>query len=235
MKRSIYGVVSLVVLATSARAQVGHLPDRSPFVDVDYRQELTLYGGPYAAKRDPAGVAPQYGAAVGLFYAWRAGGPAYLFADLGTITTNRTVLDPRKPEATRDLGARSWPLYTADAGLSLALTGAKSYHRFIPMVRGGVGIVTDFKSVPDTGDFKFGTRFALTWGAGIRYVPGGKWQVRADWTNRLYTVSYPTSYYDPPQTTGGNPVPPILQGDVAKSRWTNNAAFTLGLSYLFSR
>jgi hypothetical protein len=235
VKRLILAVSSLGIAATSTGAQVGHDPAHSPFVDVDYRQELSLVSGPYAAKKDPAGVAPIGGSAIDLFYAWRAGGPAYLTAELGTITSHRTVLDPRKPAATRDLGARSWPLYTVDAGLSLALTGAKSYHRFIPMVRGGVGVVSDFRSEADTGDFKFGTRFALSWGAGIRWVPGGRWQVRADWTNRLYTVSYPTTYYSPPQTTGGNPVPPILANDVAKSRWTNNSAFTLGLSYLFSR
>ena len=235
MKRSILVVASLSVATISAGAQVGHDPAHSPFVDVDFRQELTLFGGPYAAKKDPAGVAPIGGSAIGVFYGWRAGGPAYLTADVGTITTHRTVLDPAKPKATRDLGTSSWPLYTANAGLSLALTGAKSYHRFMPMVRGGIGLVSDFKSEADTGGFKFGTRFALNWGAGIRWVPGGRWQLRADWLNLLYTVAYPNTYYSPPQTSGGNPVPPILSADVAKSRWTNNSAFTLGLSYLFSR
>ena len=234
MKRLIFAVATCAI-ANSAGAQVGHDPAHSPFVDVDYRQELTLFAGPYSAKKDPAGVAARGGNAMGLFYAWRAGGPAYLTGELGSISTSRTVLDPRKPVATRNLGNRSWPLYTADAGLSLALTGAKSYHRVIPMVRGGLGFVSDLKSKPDTGGFKFGTRFALTWGAGIRFVPGGRWQVRADWTNRMYTVAYPDTYYDPPQTAGGNPVPAILPTDVAKSRWTNNSALTLGLSYLFSR
>jgi hypothetical protein len=229
-------LVALVcVVARPAGAQVGHDPAHSPFVDLDYRQELTLFGGPYSAKKDPAGVAARGGSDMGLFYAWRAGGPAYLTAELGTISTSRTVLDPRKPVSTRNVGTQSWPLYTVDGGLSLALTGAKSYHRTIPMIRGGIGLVSDLKSKPDTGGFKVGTRFALTWGAGIRWVPGGRWQVRADWTNRLYSVGYPDTYYNPPLTAGGNPVPPILSSDVAKSRWTNNSALTLGLSYLFSR
>jgi len=59
--------------------------------------------------------------------------------------------------------------------------------------------------------------------------------VRADWLNLLSKVASPNNSYSPPQTSGGNPVPPILSADVAKSRWTNNSAFTLGLSYLFSR
>ena len=235
MKRLIVFVMAFGVAGHAASAQVGHDPARSPFVDVDYRQELTVFAGPYMAKRDPADVASRGGSLIGLFYAWRAGGPAYLTAELGTVTSSRNVLDPRKPAATRNLGSQSWPLYTADAGLSLALTGAKSYHRLIPMVRGGVGLVSDFKSKADTGGYRFGTRFAISWGAGIRWVPGGNWQVRADWTNRLYTMAYPNSYYSPPQTTGGNPVDPILKGDVATSRWTNNSAITLGLSYLFSR
>jgi len=78
------------------------------------------------------------------------------------------------------------------------------------------------------GGFKFGTRFAINWGAGIRWVPGGRWQVRGDITNRLYTISYPDAFYVAP--AGGTAVIPATQ---AKSFWTNNPAFTLGISRLF--
>ena len=93
---------------------------------------------------------------------------------------------------------------------------------------GGVGFVSDFHTEPDSGGFKLGTRFALNWGGGVRYVPGGRWQIRGDIKNRMYTLAYPEPYYTTP--TGGTAVVSTTQ---AKSFWTNNPTFTLGLSYLF--
>lgn len=228
-------ILAALGAASSAGAQVGYEPARSPFVDLEYRQELSLIAGPYLAKKDPAGVAPGDGTFMGVRYAWRAGGPAHIVGSLGYVNSERHVIDVFKPEATRDLGARSWPLYTADVGLSLSLTGAKSYRRLVPVVGAGLGFVSDFKANADTGGFKFGTRFAFNWGGGVRWVPGGRWALRVDVTDRMYTIAYPDAYYTIHTPSGGNPVPAVLSNDVSKSRWTNNAAITLGVSYLFSR
>jgi hypothetical protein len=89
-------------------------------------------------------------------------------------------------------------------------------------------LISDFRAKADTGGFKFGTRFAFNWGGGIRIVPGGSWQIRADVKNRMYTLGYPQTYYAVP--TGGSSVVASTQ---SKSFWLNNPAFTLGLSYLF--
>ena len=128
----------------------------------------------------------------------------------------------------RELGTVSRPLYAGDAALGMALTGARSWHGIVPEVKAGIGFVSDFRTASDSGGFKFGTRFALNWGGGIRVVPGGRFQVRGDIKNRLYTLAYPQPYYVAP--TGGTAVVPTTQ---AKSFWLNNPAFTLGLSYLF--
>ena len=93
-----------------------------------------------------------------------------------------------------------------------------------------MGVVTDFHTQPDIGDFAFGTRFAFTWGAGIRWVPGGRYQLRADITNHLYSVRYPASYYlsAPDNST-------IFTTRQSRSAWLNNPGFSIGVSYLFSR
>jgi hypothetical protein len=96
-------------------------------------------------------------------------------------------------------------------------------------VNGGVGLVSDFKKA-DVGDFRYGTRFALTWGAALRYVPGGHFQLRGDFSNRLNSITYPDAYFRAP-TGGGTP---ILTG-TDKSVWRNNPSFTIGLSYFYSR
>lgn len=223
---ALIGIVAAV--AAPLRAQVGYPPSRSPYVDLEHTQELTVVGGWFHGHRDAANVGPQSGAITGLHYEWRAGGPAHLIGEISRISSDRRVIDPFKTGAGRELGTVSRPLYTADAGLGLSLTGGKSWHRIVPELSGGVGLISDFRAKADTGGFKFGTRFAFNWGGGIRIVPGGSWQIRGDIKNRMYTLGYPQTYYSVP--TGGSSVVASTQ---AKSFWLNNPAFTLGLSYLF--
>jgi hypothetical protein len=220
-------------LAPAARAQVGHTPERSPYVDLVYRQEVTTFSGYLNTQRDPAGVAPRSGPLVGARYALYLAGPAYFTARVAYARSERTVLDPLEPAATRVvLPAASVPLLLADAGIALSLTGFKSWNRLVPEVSGGLGLVTDFRTNGDVGGFSFGTRFALSAGAGIRWAPGGRFQLRADVTDNLYRVAYPVSYYQP--ASDGTA---IFESERQQPRavWTHNPSFTLGVSYLFWR
>jgi len=223
-------LVALVCAATTARAQVGYPPAQSPYLDLTYSQEITAIVGYYFSRADPAGVAPKSAALGGVHYEWRAGGPAHITAEIARIASSRTVLDPAKPLATRDLGEQSWPVWSADVGLGMSLTGARSWHNLVPEIKAGVGLMSDFKGT-DVGDFKYGTRFALIWGAALRYVPGSsRYQLRADLTNRLSSITYPDVYF----RSAASGIPPILTGK-DKSAWRNNPALSIGISYLFSR
>jgi hypothetical protein len=231
VNRSFAPIVAAALLSSAAAvgAQVGYPPSRSPYVDLEHAQELTFIAGEYHAHRDPVNVGPQSGLLLGAHYEWRAGGPAHLTAEFARVSSDRRLINPFKPAlAGRELGQTSRPLYTGDLGLGLSLTGGKSWHHIVPEIGGGLGLISDFHAQADSGGFKFGTRFALNWGGGIRVVPGGKWQIRGDIKNRLYTIGYPQTYYVAP--IGGTAVIPQTQ---AKSFWTNNPAYTLGLSYLF--
>jgi hypothetical protein len=220
----------LFIAAATARAQVvGHTPASSPYLDLTYSQEITPIVGYYWGRGDPAGVAPQSAPLFGLRYEWRAGGPAHLTGEITRIGSQRLVVDPNKPLATRFLGDQSWPVWSADFGLGMSLTGARSWHDLVPMVKAGAGFMSDFKNSTDVGGFKYGTRFALTWGAALRYVPGGRYQIRADFTNRLTSIRYPDVYFRPTVN-----VPPVITGQ-DKSVWRNNPALSIGISYLFSR
>ena len=201
---------------------------KSPYLDLEHAQELTLIAGAFHGHRDPADVAPQGGFLVGAHYEWRAGGPALLIGELTRASSNSRSLNPFVSGTGRDLGSTSRPLYSGMVGLGLSLSGAKSWHHIVPQLSSGLGFISDFRSQPDTGGFKFGTRFALNWGGGIRWVPGGSWAVRGDISNKLYTISYPAAYFIAP--SGGAAV---VSGTQARSFWSNNPAFTLGLSRLF--
>ena len=220
-----------MVFASTATAQVGHAPAKSPFVDVEQRHELTLYGGYFSAKKDPAKVAPQSAPMLGFQYLWRASGPVNLGLGLMTVNSKRLVLDPSTPIATREVGTQSQPLYAGEAFLSVALTGERSWHHLMPMAGAGLGLITNGKDA-DVGGFKFGTRFAFPWGAGVRWIPGnGRFAMRADIKDWMYTIRFPQAYY----TSAVSSEPAILAAGTPPSRWTNNFAMTVGASISFKR
>jgi hypothetical protein len=221
--------LALVVVATTADAQVGHLPQNSPFRDLESSQELTFFGGHYRAAKDPINVAPHGGPMYGLRYEIHVGGPAFLMARWSHVNSERFPVDPTKTGAAAQLGKRSVALNLYDVNLALNLTGQKSFHHIVPVVNLGAGIATCSCKV-DPDPYTFGTPFAFSFGGGLRYVPGGRFQLRADWNNYLYQLKYPAEYYI--NTTGIGPAAPPSQ---ARSFWKNNGAFTLGASYLFFR
>ena len=209
---------------------MGYPPTRSPFVDLEYRQNISILGGYYRAKADPAGVAPQGGPVFGVQYDLGFGGPAILTTRVMTVASERTVIDPIRRADRRVLGTEQRPLTLADVGLTLALTGQRSYRGIVPLVRGGVGVVSNFGSA-DPGGFNFGTSFAFAYGLGVRYVPTGtRWSLRADLGNSLYRVRYPSTYgVTALDSTTVIPVRSSL------TRWLNNTAITAGVSYQFRR
>lgn len=225
-------IAFLALLATTPlSAQVGHLPERSPYRDLEYRQELSFFGGYFNAQRDPAGVAPRPGVQVGARYEILMGGPATFYGRLSGIRSERRRIDPAQPLATRELGVKALNLLQADVGVTANLTGRKSIWRLVPTISAGVGILSDLGSKADTGSYKFGTPFAISLGAGVRYAPGGRVQLRVDLTDHLYRIRYPQTYFASTTTSG----PAVLGSDDKDKVWTNNAGITIGASYFFYR
>jgi hypothetical protein len=227
--KSFIGALALAFVATTARAQVGHLPEHSPYRDMEASQEISFFGGHYAAGQDALGVAPRGGPMYGLRYEIHVGGPAFLMARFAHVNSERFPIDPNKSGAAAQLGRRNVSLNLADVDLVVSLTGQKSFHHIIPVINAGAGIATCGCTVsPDP--YTFGTPFAFSFGGGLRYVPGGRLQLRADWGDYLYQLKYPAAYYLTP--TNGTAAAGSGQ---AKSFWKNNRALTLGASLLFFR
>jgi hypothetical protein len=121
-------------------------------------------------------------------------------------------------------------VYLADVGLALNLTGFKSYKRLVPVLSAGLGVASDLRSGADTAGFEFGTPFALSFGAGVKWLPGGRTQVRLDITDHTYEIEYPDTFY---RAYDGQA--PVLRTTVPKNHWTHNIGISLGVSYLFFR
>lgn len=228
MNRFVFAGMAMLAPA-SISAQVGHLPQESPFRDMPYRQELTTYSGWYGGAEGSAGVGPQAGPIVGLRYAIRIGGPAFFSVHAGHAFSKREVIDPLNPIATRHLGTKDVSLLLLDAGITLNLTGQKSWHDIIPFTRLGVGVAANVAGQRDPANFEIGTPFALVLGTGARWAPGGRWQLRLDLSDHLFRLNYPSSYGSVPQGGGD----PVLANKT--SEWKHNVVLGLGASYIITR
>jgi hypothetical protein len=226
--KQLLGALALAFIATTARAQVGHLPENSPYRDLETRQEFTFFGGRYTTGKDPIGVAPLDGPMYGIRYQVHVGGPAFLMARWSHVNSSRFAIDPTKNGAARKLGKHDESINLYDIDLALNLTGEKSFHHIVPVINFGAGVASCSCSV--TNDpYTFGTPFAFTFGGGLRYVPGSRLQLTVDWNDYLYQIKYPTAYYVIP--TGGT----AAATNEARSFWKNNKALTFGASLLFFR
>ena len=223
------GALALVYMGTTAQAQVGHLPENSPYRDLENSQEFTFLYGHYASGKDPIGIAPKDGPLWGLRYQIHVGGPAFLMARWSHVNTTRSAIDPTKTGTARQLGSRNVSINLYDVDLSLNLTGQRSFHHIIPVLNFGAGIGSCGCTV-ENDPYTFGTPFAFSFGGGLRYAPGGRFMVTVDWNDYLYQTHYPTAYYVTP--TGGTAA---VTGDQARSFWKNNRALTIGASLLFFR
>ena len=191
----------LALLATACtlapaalRAQVGHPPNRSPYEDISTGQNLTLSGGWLAVRRDPANVAPRASAFAALRYDVAIGGPAAFFVRYSFAPSERRLLAPANPLATRVLSTPAVKTSVMDVGIDLSLTGKKTWNRLSPTIAAGVGIVSDFTKA-DTGAYRFGTKFAFTYGLGLRFIPRSGIAFRVDLTNYTWQYQYPDRYF----------------------------------------
>ncbi len=219
------GAIALSSLMPSwAAAQVGHLPADSPFEDVKLGQNLSIMGGWMAMKRDPADVAAKSSAAAALRYDIAIGGPASLYVRYLVARSERNVLQPTNPRATRVIGSRGVITNELDAGLDLALTGKKTWHRLIPSINGGAGVVSDFAAA-DTGAYQFGMKFSFSYGLGLRYLPRKGPMIRVDLTNFMWQYDYPDRYFVKASDTTS-----VLTDTRNRSAWRGSRTVTVGVT-----
>lgn len=228
MKGLFAGLV-LAAAATPLSAQVGFPPERSPYRDLEYKREWTWFGGYFNARRDPENIAPRDGPLVGVRYDMRLAGPTYISGRIATAFLPRNILDPKQPIGDRYVGEETVPLMLSDLGFGLNLTGFRSWRHLVPFVSTGLGFASDLTGRRDVGDYRFGAQFAFNFGGGAKWTKG-RFQARLDWTNYLYQIKYPSSYF----IRSGADDPPRLPGQ-PENTWRRNVSWQLGLSYLIGR
>ena len=228
MKAPLFGLLALLVALPMSAQQVGFPPAQSPYRDLEYKQELTPYGGWANAGTDAARVLPQSASLFGLRYQIHLAGPVAFDADVSRMGASRNVVDPTQIASKRILGTTDAAVYGVNVGVALALTGRKSWHFMVPELRGGVGVLSS-EAKDDVSGYTFGTPFAFTFGGGLKFVSRGRFQMRADATERLYKQKYPDSFYR--TTLDGT----SLLTTQSRTFWSNQTLLTVGASLLFDR
>lgn len=213
------------MLPVAGRAQVGYLPDKSPYEDFKIGQSATVLGGWLAVKRDLADVAPVASWLAGLRYDIGVGGPASLFARYVLSPSERNVLAPGNPRATRVIATPGATTHLVDAGLDVSLTGRKTWRHLMPSVNVGAGLASDFARA-DTGGYQFGTKFAFNYGFSLRYLPRRGPQLRIDAVNYLWQYQYPDRYFVKAADTTS-----ILTDTRRREAWRANWALTAGVTF----
>jgi hypothetical protein len=94
----------------------------------------------------------------------------------------------------------------------------------VPTLGGGLGVTSDFGSA-DVGGYRFGTKFAFTFGPGVRVVLPRGYSVRFDVTNHVYQFQYPSTYFSAASDSSR-----VLTDTRQRSGWRSNWGFTTGAS-----
>ncbi|MCE9600849.1 MAG: hypothetical protein K8S21_01375 [Gemmatimonadetes bacterium] len=231
IRRSLPLVLAALVAAPLG-AQVGHTPENSPFEDLRGKQALTIFTGSVAPGGDPAGVGPRTGLQLGTRYELLLTGPLWLQVRATYAPSlERTVKDPVLTGAARELGTSTRPLAAMEAGFGLNLTGNKSWHRVTPQLHGAFGFVTGGTKQFDPGGYRFGNKFTVSYGLGLRIVTGREWEVQADVTHLFWKYSYPNDYRVSSSSTVNTS---ILQGGPL-TQTKGNAVLSIGMSRFFFR
>lgn len=219
---------SLFALSLAApqylRAQVGHMPSKSPYEDHKIGQTISILAGWLAVGRDPAGVAAASSAVGSLRYDIGVGGPASLYARYLLAPSERNVLAPGNTANTRLLGTQAANTHVLDLGFDISLTGRKTWHHLMPSLNMGAGLAGEWAPA-DTGAYHFGTKFAFTYGGSIRFLPNRGPQVRIDLSNFLWQYQYPDRYFVKAADTTS-----VLTRTKQRSAWRKNFGASIGVS-----
>lgn len=235
MIRRPFPVAAAIVLAAlaapSIQAQVGYTPEQSPYQDLRGRQGLTITTGVLAPGGDPAGVGPRTGMQLSVRYELLLTGPLWLQARTTYAPRlERTYKDPLISGAGRDLGTSTRPFAALEAGFGLNLTGNKSWRGIVPQVHGAFGWATGGTAQADPGGYRFGNKFTVSYGLGLRIPTGREWEVSTDLTHLFWKYSYPEDY-GPNGAAGNNALVP--SGTL--SPWKGNLLLNVGMTRFFFR
>ncbi len=220
-----------ISLLTTAEAQVGHPPDASPYRDLPARSFLSATSAFVGGSSGKLGIGPHMGWAHGGRVEFRISSALDVFFGAALGNLERWVVDPEAPAESRYLGQIDQSVYFVDAGITLLLTGNKSWRGFVPYAGGAMGIASG-GFAEDASGFKFHWKWTVGPHAGLRYHVSPRIMLRAETRMLLWRLSYPARFYEPPEIAPSDP--PLLNPQIDRlTDWTSHPVLMFGLGYAF--
>ena len=228
MKRVLTAALMLASATGGVSAQtIGTEPSKSPYADVVDGQRLSVIGGVIMFGQDPAKVGPKGTSPLaGLRYDVHMGGPAYFTMRFLTGHGYRDIFDYNRTAATRKIGQKPSFLLLTDIGLTVSLTGERTWKGIQPLLFTGLGFaLAPGDTRKDVSGYTFGNKFTISTGLGIRWRTTQNTQFRADLGWYYWAMKYPDTY----RSTTADPKPILPSGGL--SPFYGSRAITMGYSW----
>ena len=238
-KAGLVAVLAVLSVCPPARlsAQVGHDPVHSPFRDIIGRQELAFMIGHFGGNTAKSGTGAQSSSSLGIRYRNRLSGPLDFLLRANYIPSQRLVLDPTKPDSVRNLGVVNSGIIEADLGLSLTLTGAKTWHGLAPWLGIGIGVTMPTQGRTDPGGFKNTVSFTFAPAVGTSLMISRQLGLQLELRDNTIRYEWPLAYFQARDHNGNVTGSGAWVLDPAKDRdkqLTHNFTLSAGLSYHFN-
>ena len=173
-------------------------------------------------------MAPGDGPVGGVLYSLSLRAPLELMMGLYGGNLTRHLVDPTAPVDKRDAGTASQSMLIADAGFSLRITGAKTWHGFAPYLGFSLGVANGSTVLEDNSGFTFNHPFQFGPHLGVRYYHASSVSLWVEGWDPMWRLRYPLSFFT--AATGSTPVlDPSVQGP---TQWVHNPTLLIGLGIM---
>ncbi len=224
--------VLLLAGGSTAVAQVGHPPDRSPYRDLPYGRTFEFQGGYFGGAGGNFGMGPHDGTTYGVRADFRISNPLQLGFSVTYDNLNREVVIPYDSIQKRFKGSYPTSVVMIEGVLQFNLTGRKTWHNLAPYITGSFGIAFGGDVAVDSSAYNFGTKAVLAPGMGVRWFLTRKLFIRLETKWNFWKLSYPVGFaFDPPGSPGTPPGANALIRDGHFTDWTGSFRGIVGLGY----
>lgn len=223
-------VFLLAVLPVPLVAQVGHDPAGSPYRDIRDRSNIVATGWKIGGGGGRLDIGPTDGELLGLRYEMRLTGPSDAMLDISYGRFQRLVPDPDAAQEQQLTGPIQQSILFVTAGLSVLLTGDKTWNRLAPYLGGSLGLGFGGDVAADTSGYRFNAKFVSGPHLGVRYYATSALSLRLEGRLLFWQLKYPTRFFTNPVRAPDDP-PLLNQETDPDSEWTSHPVLVIALGY----
>lgn len=223
-------IAALASLPAPLLGQVGHDPANSPYRDIRNRSNVVATGWKIGGGGGQLDIGPTDGELLGLRYEMRLTGPSDAMLDISYGRFQRLVPDPGAPEDEQLSGPVQQSVLMVTAGLSVLLTGDKTWNGFAPYVGGSLGLGFGGDVAADSSGYRFNAKFVSGPHLGIRYYATSALSLRLEGRLLFWRLKYPSSFYTAPARAPDDP--PLLSQEIdPDTEWTSHPVLVFAVGY----